>query len=417
MNAISGTVFAALFCASGLLATSALAKDPIAEALQSGATEWSDGFDAVATTAPEVRTSIPILSPEIVEAVGRAIDQYSDIVARGGWPVVPADKKLKIGVRGAAVATLRERLIISGDLDQAVGVSEAFDSYVEAAVKRFQARHGIPVDGQVGDSTFAALNVPAQVRLNQLATNLTRIKMQTAKIPERFVMVNIPAAQVEAVEAGGWSRATPRSSARSTGLRRSSTARSTRSISIPSGRCRRASSRRTSFRRCRPIRTTRPNITSGFTTRRATSCSRARSTGTATRRPNTCFVRTPATSIRMGSVKINFPSKDGVYMHDTPGKGLFNNEFRFDSSGCVRIQNIRELITWLLRDTPGWDRTAVDTMFVNGERIDAKLVQRVPLFWVYITAWAVTDGVVNFRNDIYGLDGLEQFAAQAETPL
>ena len=56
-------------------------------------------------------------------------------------------------------------------------------------------------------------------------------------------------------------------------------------------------------------------------------------------------------------------------------------------------------------------------MFVNGERIDVKLVQRVPLFWVYITAWAVTDGVVNFRNDIYGLDGLEQFAAQAETPL
>jgi L,D-transpeptidase YcbB len=417
MNAISGTVFAALFCASGLLATSALAKDPIAEALQSGATEWSDGFDAVATTAPEVRTSIPILSPEIVEAVGRAIDQYSDIVARGGWPVVPADKKLKIGVRGAAVATLRERLIISGDLDQAVGVSEAFDSYVEAAVKRFQARHGIPVDGQVGDSTFAALNVPAQVRLNQLATNLTRIKMQTAKIPERFVMVNIPAAQVEAVEAG---RVVSRHTAIVGKVDRPSPIVNSAIYEInfnPFWTVPASIIKKDLI----PKMQADPNYTTEYHIRiydpQGNELQPSQVNWNSDEATKYMFRQDPGDFNSMGSVKINFPSKDGVYMHDTPGKGLFNNEFRFDSSGCVRIQNIRELITWLLRDTPGWDRTAVDTMFVNGERIDAKLVQRVPLFWVYITAWAVTDGVVNFRNDIYGLDGLEQFAAQAETPL
>jgi murein L,D-transpeptidase YcbB/YkuD len=126
------------------------------------------------------------------------------------------------------------------------------------------------------------------------------------------------------------------------------------------------------------------------------------------------FRQDPGDFNSLGSVKINFYSKDGVYMHDTPSKGLFNDEYRFDSSGCVRVQNIRELITWLLRDTKGWDRAAIDNAFRSGERIDAKLSQMVPVFWVYITAWAVSDGVVNFRNDIYGLDGLDQLASQAE---
>ena len=128
------------------------------------------------------------------------------------------------------------------------------------------------------------------------------------------------------------------------------------------------------------------------------------------------FREDPGDTNSLGLVKINFFSKDGVYMHDTPTKGLFNNEFRFNSSGCVRIQNIRELITWLLRDTPGWNREMIDDMFKNGQRLDVKLAQQVPVFWVYVTAWAVSDGVVNFRNDIYGLDGLEQFATAEGEP-
>src|SRR5579864_363060 len=78
----------------GLLAGQppANAQDPIAQILQQkGSAEWSDGFDSGARGAADVRTSTPILSPEILEATGRAIEQYSDIVARGGWPAVPAD--------------------------------------------------------------------------------------------------------------------------------------------------------------------------------------------------------------------------------------------------------------------------------------------------------------------------------------
>ena len=84
---------------AGLVGLPALAKDPISQVLQNGGTEWSDGFDAASVGAADVRTSTPTMSPEIVGALQQAIAQYSDIVARGGWPMVPAGKTLRIGMQ------------------------------------------------------------------------------------------------------------------------------------------------------------------------------------------------------------------------------------------------------------------------------------------------------------------------------
>ena len=75
----------------------------------------------------------------------------------------------------------------------------------------------------------------------------------------------------------------------------------------------------------------------------------------------------------MASVKINFPSPDGVYMHDTPQQSLFSKLMRFDSSGCVRVQNVRDLVTWLLRDTPGWNRQHFEQTIKSGENTPVEL--------------------------------------------
>lgn len=182
MHAAVRTAILSLVLPAALGVTAAAAEDPIQQVLQSRQTEWSDGFDAAASSAPAIRGDVPTLSPDIVGAVEHAIMQYTDIVAQGGWPMVPPEQKLRVGARGPAVAALRQRLIVSGDLDAQMGATDAFDTYVDAAVKRFQARHGIPVDGVVGESTFAALNVPAAVRLNQLSTNLTRLKLSLIHI-------------------------------------------------------------------------------------------------------------------------------------------------------------------------------------------------------------------------------------------
>ncbi|MEJ0013065.1 MAG: L,D-transpeptidase family protein [Bauldia sp.] len=392
-------------------------QDPIAEVLQNGSAEWSDGFDAASVGAADVRTSIPTLSPSILGPMQAAITQYSDIVSKGGWPIVPADKPLKIGVRDPAVVLLRQRLAISGDLpSEAATPSDAFDSYVDAATKRFQARHGIQPDGVIGDTTFAALNIPAHLRLTQLANNLTRLKAFLNKpLPPRYVMVNIPAASVEAVEngvvvqkhtavVGKTDRPSPIVNSKITEINFHPY------WTVPASIIKKD---------LIPLMQKDPTYLATWKIRVFDKTGQEVQpeqidwqTDQATK--GYMFKQDPGDENSLGIVKINFPSPEGVYMHDTPHKGTFNDDYRFDSSGCVRIQNIRELIPWILRDTPNQTPDMIEEEFRNGQRLDVKVVNPIPLHWVYITAWASTEGIVNFRNDIYNLDGLEQYTAEED---
>jgi murein L,D-transpeptidase YcbB/YkuD len=117
------------------------------------------------------------------------------------------------------------------------------------------------------------------------------------------------------------------------------------------------------------------------------------------------FRQLPWADNSLGYIKINFPNKDAVYMHDTPLKSLFGRSVRFESSGCVRTDNIETLVVWLLRDTGGWDMQRILAVKQSGEQIDVKLVKPVPVYFTYISAWATPDGLVQFRPDIYNQDG------------
>ncbi|HZP21011.1 MAG TPA: L,D-transpeptidase family protein, partial [Bauldia sp.] len=241
--------------------------------------------------------------------------------------------------------------------------------------------------------------------------------MLTAKLPPRFVMVNIPAAQVEAVEGGV---VVSRHAAIVGKVDRPSPIVNSKIYEInfnPYWTVPASIIKRDLI----PKMQADPQYTAKFHIRiydqKGNELDPKNINWNSDEATKYLFREDPGDTNSLGLVKINFFSKDGVYMHDTPSKGLFNNEFRFDSSGCVRVQNVRELITWLLRDTPGWDRQHIDEMFKNGQRLDVKLAQQVPVVWIYVTAWAVTDGVVNFRNDIYGLDGLDQMATGDPVPV
>src|SRR6516162_1542897 len=74
-------------------------------------------------------------------------------------------------------------------------------------------------------------------------------------------------------------------------------------------------------------------------------------------------------------------------MHDTPLKNLFGDDFRFHSSGCVRVQNVRALVVWLLDETKGWSAGDIDRVIKSGQQKTASLGKPVPLHWVYVTAW------------------------------
>ena len=148
------------------------------------------------------KTSLPTLSPANVQTTEVAIARYEQIVAAGGWPRCRRPSGCGSACAIRRCLPLRTRLTLAGDLDPSAVENDVYDSYVEAAVRRFQARHGISADGRPGTLTFKALNIPAEQRLSQLKINLARLRAFDTKAAPRFVVCNIPAAQLEAIENG-----------------------------------------------------------------------------------------------------------------------------------------------------------------------------------------------------------------------
>jgi murein L,D-transpeptidase YcbB/YkuD len=123
-----------------------------------------------------------------------------------------------------------------------------------------------------------------------------------------------------------------------------------------------------------------------------------------TRSPNFNVRQDSGPGNALGAVRIDMPNKYSVYMHDTNHKEHFSRDFRFESSGCARVAEVRDLAAWLLADNPGWDRKQIDATIATGDRKTVNLTHKVPVAWVYFTGWVTKDDVVHFRDDIYDRD-------------
>ena len=399
--------------ASSVVATGALAQDAALQALidQNQRGDFGQDFDSASRTILMPKASLPTLSPATVQHTEQAIQQYEGIVARGGWPTVTRAERMRLGNRHPGVVALRQRLTASGDLDARAGASDVFDSYVEAAVRRFQARNGLTVDGTVRDTTMHALNISAPMRLAQLRTNLIRLRTMGGNLGNRFVVCNIPAARIEAIENG---IAVSRHTAVAGKPDRPSPDVNSKIVEVnfnPYWTVPVSIVRRDLIPKMQeePDYLTKNRIR--IFSMHGDELQPQQINWYSDEAVNYRFKQDPGDFNSLGSLRINFPSKDGVYMHDTPLKNLFGEDQRFHSSGCVRVQNVRELVNWLLIETPNWSRQEIDAVIKSGERKDAKLSRPVPLYWVYVTAWATPDGVVQFRDDIYNRDGLGPVAA------
>jgi murein L,D-transpeptidase YcbB/YkuD len=369
--------------------------------------EFGQGFDSASRTIKMPTASLPTLSPATVQTTEQAIPQYEAIVARGGWPQIAGSDRLRLGVRHPSVAALRERLLAAGDIEASAGVGgNVYDSYVEAAVRRFQARHGLTVDGVVREQTLRALNYPAEVRLNQLKVNLGRLRTITASLGNRFVMCNLPAAQIEAIENGvAVSRHTavvgkpdrPSPEIQSKIVEVNFNPYWTVPVSIVRRDLIPKMQAEPDYLTKNHIRIFDPHRHELLPQQINWYSEEA---------VNYQFKQDPGDFNSLGSIRINFPNPHQVYMHDTPLKNLFGEDMRFHSSGCVRVQNVRELVNWLLAETPGWSREEIEQVVKSGEQKSARLAKPVPLYWVYVTAWATPDGIVQFRDDIYNRDGM-----------
>ncbi|MHC2257523.1 murein L,D-transpeptidase YcbB/YkuD [Bradyrhizobium embrapense] len=365
---------------------------------------------AASATGAETRSAAALaLSREPTYDQGSAqrirdvVKSYSDLAARGGWPAIPADAKFALGVQGANDDLLRKRLIITGDLsaDKAAG---AYDEVLADAVKHFQTRHGLAATGTVTPRTLAALNVPVQKRIKQLEASLERLEQMDFQFGQRYVVVNIPATFAEAVEddkvvrryrviVGKTEKPSPTLTSEITDVILNPT------WTVPS-----------SITKTEIAAHMRKDPT--YLSRMHMDVLDAHDNPIDPRSLDWSGDHAPNITVRqqsgawnaLGAVKIDMPNSYSVYMHDTNQHSLFNDDYRFDSHGCSRVDNVRDLAAWLLKDQPQWTRAAIDAAIATGQRQDVRMLKKVPVAWVYLTAWMTKDRTIQFRNDVYDQD-------------
>ncbi|MGC2408720.1 MAG: L,D-transpeptidase family protein [Methyloceanibacter sp.] len=354
--------------------------------------------------SPGYHVSVPFVSATSITALQQGIEQYRRIVAAGGWPAVAAGNTLRPGDTGSEIVAIRRQLAITGDLPSD-RMSPTFDTEFQDGLARFQIRNGLRVSGFVDSRTLAALNVSAPERLKQLETNLARVEslMKINQAP-RYVLVNVPAFTLQAIDHGNLAldsnvvvgkpaRATPAVSARIVEVNFYPTWTVPETIAqqdlIPKIRKDPSYFANEHF--------------SVMANGQSPPLNPAAVDWNSPEVVSYKFVQDPGTFNALGVVRINMPNKYSVYMHDTPLKQLFSQSARAFSSGCVRVEKVLDLVAWVL-GPQNWTPEKVQAAAADGQRINVTLTNSVPVHFVYLTAFVLDNGTVQFRPDIYGHD-------------
>ncbi|HUH85645.1 MAG TPA: L,D-transpeptidase family protein [Stellaceae bacterium] len=319
-----------------------------------------------------------------------ALQRYRVIAAAGGWPNVPEtprQPKLKRGDHGPAVAALRRRLAVEGFI--ADSGSDSFDMPLEAAVKRYQTQNGLEPDGHVGPESFAALNVTAAARVEQIRDNLERWREMPRDFPATRIEVNVPAAWLTVFDDG----------VRGIGMRAIVgapihptpvlTAEMNAVLFNPPWNI--------------PISIMKkeilPHVAADPDYMEKNHYVFVSQHGYSTIR------QLPGPGNALGRIKFELPNIYDVYLHDTPSHSLFNKVLRNLSHGCVRLEDPRGLALHVLGGGKKvWNLADIDNAVATGETHRVALPHDIPVYLIYLTAFVDPDGTMEFRNDVYGRD-------------
>jgi murein L,D-transpeptidase YcbB/YkuD len=338
----------------------------------------------------------------------QALIEYRTIAAKGGWGNVPDGRILKTGMRSNRVSDLRKRLASSGDLSSDDETS-LFNDAVENAVRRFQHRHGLKADGIVGPETVQALNVPAEKRVRQLEINLERLRWSFRNLGERYILVNIADYHLFVVEHGRslfsmrvivgkpfWNTPVFRAEMKSIVLNPS--------WNVPTS---------IALEEIIPKILKDPEylaeqsiaVLKGWGEKEQVIGPETVEWSLLSEEYFPCHLRQdPGPLNPLGRIKFLLPNQFGVYLHDSPNKGLFGQNVRTFSHGCIRLEKPFDLATYLLSGDPRWTDEAIKEAIVRGKEETIHLPRPIPVYILYLTAWADDQGMINFRKDIYGRD-------------
>ncbi len=366
---------------------------------------------AAALDEHRLASFIESLSPQhqAYQDLKKTLQHFRQIQAGGGWPQIAGGSKLRLGDQSDRVAALHRHLTITGDLQTDAWMpDDRFETPLEAAVKRYQRRHGLEADGIVGSRTLTALNIPVETRMIQLMLNMERWRWFPEDLGPRYVMVNIPGFELRLVEnqsvvlsiraiVGQKSRPTPVLSGQLTYLEVNPYWNIPQKIArqdlLPKIQADPGYLERQGIRVFDSWQADAPELDPFDIDWERFSEDylpfRLR--------------QEPAAHNALGRVKFMFPNQQSVYIHDTPGKSLFNQPQRLFSSGCVRVEEPLALAAHLLKDQH-WDRRRLEQAIASDQRRTIVLQTPIPVYLVYFTAWTDVDGNIHFSDDIYDHD-------------
>ena len=360
---------------------------------------------------PDFAGALHRLRPRLGDygALVTALARYRAIVRRGGWPTFPAGPALRPGDTSRHVAALRHRLVIEGYAAPGTAADSAMlDAELAGAVARFQASHGLETDSIVGPRTRRTLNVTAHYRVQQIIANLERLRWLPPRVGERSVVVNVPAFRLDAYERGQrvltmrtvvgadyGHRATPIFSDSMRYVVFNPYWNVTANIAVneilPPARRDREYLARNGYEIVEGWGVRSPVVNPPVLRNADFRSYRYR------------IRQRPGPTNALGRVKFMFPNDYNVYLHDTPFGELFAETKRAFSHGCIRVEHPVALAEFVL-GPHGWARSAIDAAVASGVRREVALERAVPVFIIYLTAFAREDGTVGFRPDLYDHD-------------
>ncbi len=349
------------------------------------------------------------------KALQKELVRYRDIKANGGWLPVTLQGTLKAGASTEGVYELRERLRVTGDYVPCEQSSEdiVYDKCLQKAVKHFQKRNGLSVDGEVGTGTLKVLNKTVDERITIMLLNLDRIKWLKQRNAKRHVIINIPDFMLWFEEDGKLIQ----SIRTVVGTSKNPTPIFSNTVktivlnpywNLPKSIIQKEMIPKL-IRNSNAMKRKNIEIRDGWgaNAKIVNPASVDWRKYMHSKHMPFRFAQLPGAKNALGKVKFLFPNKFAVYMHDTPSKSLFSRNKRAFSHGCIRLQKPRKLLETFASFNSNIDFKKSQTILKGKKKKHIALKQSVPVDVIYLTAWVDYDGKLQFRNDIYKYDKMQ----------
>lgn len=355
------------------------------------------------------------ITPTLPEyaALRHALARYHRIAKEGGWPLVPDNRSLSEGDRGGAVSLLRESMEKQGDLpSRSSGDNLAFDGQLAIAVRSFEARNGLSIDGVADPAMLAALNRPVETLMRQIELNLERMRWLPDELGSRYLRVNIPDYRLELIEdnrlvmamrvvVGKKQNPTPVFSDQMTHLTFNPFWNIPESIALKETVPLLRKDHR--YAEHHGIQ-----VVMKGNEEEIVDPSNIRWKEISQEDFPYLLRQQPGPGNALGKVKFMFPNRFNVYLHDTPTRHLFNDSERDYSHGCVRVEYPAELAEYLLKDKPGWNGERIKRAMESDQVQSVTLEHPLPVHLVYWSVWLGKGGELQRRPDIYDLDATQE---------